>query len=511
MQTIHPLTKAREDRNLTQIQLAEAVKLSGKTIWSAEHNKPISAHSRRCLCRYFKKSSEELGLVSEEANIRDRQQANQLPTSPVPAQPPAPVDVEPPLLQPAAIPPTHPSVSIMPAASIQAIDLLTTANDVTLEEQAGAWLAVGTAHLGQLFDANWSVEDILQGLQVVLRGVQGMSPMTRRSLLRIGAGALLAEIAIPDGKHVSGGEQIQLCQGLGESIGTAWKLFHSASTPQMLAIAQAQLFMIQQSHSELYVEVRPLFYAGAYNLIGATRYFLGQYYEAQQALDRAYIAGLEAAHPWLIGQTLSWQAYVSNGLERPAQTLPIIDKALRIIAEHQDRESIRLRARLLTLGVENEALLGHKEETQIRLAEAQTLLEYLPEPHEEFDRVSWLQSAGECALALNNYDQSLIYLQQAVDELPQQWILRRASTLFSFAQALTRLKNAKQALAVAQQALPLIVSIQSPLFKQKFGHYLQAELLATFPNNRSCQQFVVEAQNYLAFLSTGKKHGLVSS
>ena len=381
----------------------------------------------------------------------------------------------------------------------------------TLEEQAGAWLAVGTAHLGQLFDANWSMDDILQGLQVVLRGVQGMSLMTRRNLLRIGAAALCANVVIPDGKRLFAEEQIQLCQGLGQSIGMAWKLFHSTSTPQMLAIAQTQLFMIQQSHSALYADVRPLFYAGAYNLIGATRYFLCQYHDAQQALDRAYIAGLEAAHPWLIGQTLSWQAYVSNGLFQPAQTLLIIDKALRIIAEHHDHESLRLRARLLTLGAENEALLGHKEEAQIRLAEAETLLEYLPGPHEEFDRVSWLQSAGECALTLNNYDQSLAYLQQAVDELPEQWALRRASTLLSLARTFIRLKNAKQALAVAQLTLPLIVSIQAPLFKQKFGHYLQAELLAAFPNNRYCQQFVVEAHNHLALFSTGKENGFVPS
>src|SRR5579863_656158 len=176
MQTIHPLTKAREDRNLTQIQLAEAVKLSGKTIWSAEHNKPISAHSRRCLCRYFKKSSEELGLVSEEAKIRERQRTIQSPVSPVPALLPPLANVEPPSVPPAVLP-SHPAVSIMPATPMRSLDLL--AADSTLEQQAGVWLAIGTAHLGQLFDANWSVEDILQGLQVVLRSVQGMSPMTR--------------------------------------------------------------------------------------------------------------------------------------------------------------------------------------------------------------------------------------------------------------------------------------------------------------------------------------------
>jgi transcriptional regulator with XRE-family HTH domain/tetratricopeptide (TPR) repeat protein len=60
---IHPLTQAREAKNLTQKELAIKVKLSEKTIWSAEHNRPISPYVRRRLCKYFKKTSQALGLV----------------------------------------------------------------------------------------------------------------------------------------------------------------------------------------------------------------------------------------------------------------------------------------------------------------------------------------------------------------------------------------------------------------------------------------------------------------
>ncbi len=69
---LHPLTAAREARNLSQAQLAEMVKLGPRTIWAAEHQRPISAHSRRQLCRYFKKTAPELGLVSAESAARDR-------------------------------------------------------------------------------------------------------------------------------------------------------------------------------------------------------------------------------------------------------------------------------------------------------------------------------------------------------------------------------------------------------------------------------------------------------
>lgn len=73
-QELHPLTAAREARNLSQAQLAEEVKLGPRTIWAAEHQRPISAHSRRQLCRYFKKTAQELGLVSAESMARARKQ-----------------------------------------------------------------------------------------------------------------------------------------------------------------------------------------------------------------------------------------------------------------------------------------------------------------------------------------------------------------------------------------------------------------------------------------------------
>ena len=60
---IHPLRNVRNRRDLTIEQLAEEVKLGTKTIWSAEHYRPISAESRRRLCEYFGMTSQELGLI----------------------------------------------------------------------------------------------------------------------------------------------------------------------------------------------------------------------------------------------------------------------------------------------------------------------------------------------------------------------------------------------------------------------------------------------------------------
>src|SRR5712692_3331408 len=68
----HPLTLAREERNLTQDDLAQAVGVSSRTIWAAEHGKPVGAYTRRRLCKYFKKTAQELGLVSEESQVRTK-------------------------------------------------------------------------------------------------------------------------------------------------------------------------------------------------------------------------------------------------------------------------------------------------------------------------------------------------------------------------------------------------------------------------------------------------------
>ena len=63
---VHPLRLVREQYNFTLEQLAVATKLSVKTLWKAEHGEPIGAESRRLICKYFRKTSQELGLVTSE-------------------------------------------------------------------------------------------------------------------------------------------------------------------------------------------------------------------------------------------------------------------------------------------------------------------------------------------------------------------------------------------------------------------------------------------------------------
>ena len=53
----------REHLNLSIQEVADAVGLSFRTVLRAEQGAPLNPESRRRLCQFFNKTSEELGLV----------------------------------------------------------------------------------------------------------------------------------------------------------------------------------------------------------------------------------------------------------------------------------------------------------------------------------------------------------------------------------------------------------------------------------------------------------------
>jgi tetratricopeptide (TPR) repeat protein len=352
------------------------------------------------------------------------------------------------------------------------------------------------------FDEGWSVEELVESLRMVLPGIQAMSHITRRTfgrkLLQLGAAVAVGHIAIPSGRHVSAEDRAQLHNALGESIASGWRLFHTAGNAQVLAVGQAQLFLVQQNHALLYPSVLPIFYSGVYRLHGAALHFQGRYEQAHQAHEKAYLAALEGADAWNMAQSRGWQAYGQSAQGNYPQALQTADAALRLVSDHMDTESIRLRARLLAFSAENVAHLGDEAEVQTRLAASEELLGYLPGPHEEFDQVSWLQQAGTCALSLKHYDMAVARLQQALDELPAQWTLRVVSTALPLASALTHTKELDRALALVEKTVPAVKASQSPTLVEEFTDYLQSELLVTYPYDQRCQTCVAEAQRQLA-------------
>jgi transcriptional regulator with XRE-family HTH domain len=234
--------------------------------WELGVSKPSLFYQQK-LCALFGQSAEELGLIEPLPPPQERLPAVALRGQPV-----------------AAVP--------VPSSS-QPIDLLAEASGSSSEQALGAWLAAGAADLSALCAAGWSLEEVLTSLQVVLKGVQAMSHLSRRRLLQLGTAAVVSSVPMPEGRHISAEERANLHSALGESIGAGWKLFHTSSMPRVLAVGQAQLFLVQQASSNLYPSVRATCYSSIYNLIGAALHFQGHYDESYQTHERAYLAALE--------------------------------------------------------------------------------------------------------------------------------------------------------------------------------------------------------------------------
>jgi tetratricopeptide (TPR) repeat protein/DNA-binding XRE family transcriptional regulator len=482
---MHPLRRARKTHNgrvLTQEQLADLTGLSKSTIERAEHGEPTNWYTQKQLCNFFGKTARELGLVDQihgETTSEPEYAHEQVPlTAPLGVQQGVPAPV---LLR-----------------QYQAIDTLVGMPEAGLDQQLGAWLALGAHGVAYLFDAGWSLEALLESLRVVLQGVQAMPKVTRRSLLQYGTAAVVSAIPVPQGRYVSEEDRIQLCNALGESIAAGWKLFSTAGNAQVLAVSQAQLILVQQNHSVIYPSVLNILYSGVYRLKGAALHFQERYEEAYKAHEQAYLVALEGADAWNMAQSRGWQAYGLKACGSYREALQAADAALRLVSQQDDRESIRLKARLLAFSAENAAILGNVDEVQARLSASEELLQHLPGQHEEFDRISWLQQAGNCALSLKQYDLARSRLQQALDEIPSQWALRFASTALSLASALAQMRELDEAIKVAKRALPTVSSVQSSSLIREFASYLQTELLANFPSVEQCRTFVVDAQQKLA-------------
>ena len=405
------------------------------------------------------------------------------------------------LIQPAlstAIPMSTPSAGVIPRERIKAIDLLSDGAEHTPDEQLSAWLALGANHLSMLLDAGWSSEQVLDSLRVVLQGVQGLPGISRRKLLELGATAWVSGISLSPDSRATESERVELSEALGKSIGDSWKLFHTAGNSQALLVSNTLLYLVKQHHYHIYSNLLPLFYSAVYRLKGAAFSFQGRYNDAWKALEQSYLAALDSADTWNMAQSRSWQAYIWNARGNYAEALQSTKAALRLITQQDDTESIRLRARLLTFGAKNAAMLGDVGEVQKGLEASKKLLEYLPFVHEEFDKLSWFQEAGTCALKLGQYELASSQLQLALTTLPPQWALRYISTSIPLAITQIRLKHAENALAIAQKTLPVVKAVQSVKLTQEFTYCLQAELAATFPNDSHCQAFVTEAQRTLS-------------
>jgi tetratricopeptide (TPR) repeat protein len=501
------LRRQREIRNFTLQEVADklyemCVKegrecgISADTVgrWERGISQP-EAHYRAKLCELFGKSTTELGLKQEHLV-----ESSQTPPPPFPS-PRSPLfgeesynganleRGEPPAVQeaPVVLIPTH-----------QAIDLLRNTSDATPEQKLGALLALEANELATFFDEGWSVEELLAILRVVLPGARIMSKITRRTfgrtLLKLGTAAMLSGIPIPEGRHVSAEELTELHSALSECIQAGWKLFVTASMPQILVVGQAQLHLLHQCHTDLYPSLRPLFYSPVYRLIGAALFFQARYAEAMQAHTQAYLTALEACDPWNMAESLGWQAGVLKACGKQAESIQTTEAALRLLGGCHDSPMLASRARFLAHWAESAALLGERTIMEEKLSSSAELLAQF-EGNDEFDAAIWQLYRGTCALYIGDSASADTYLEQALHDLKPNLLHQRASAVLLQAQARLKMGNMKGSLEVVRTAVPLVVAADSPLLDR--GLIDQIEQLTTkSPGNTEVKSIVKEVQQY---------------
>jgi len=503
------LKQERERRGWSQLKLAELVDTSFENIsrWERGITSP-QPHFREKLCDLFGKDAAQLGFIEESLEIPE---PFPIPTSPVvstdmsgmsprankgasmvvdePGQPDAYSVVEP--LQTAT---SELRIPLVVRPAHQAVDLMLYARESSPEHQLGAWLTLVAGDLVYLCEEGWTPEEVFTSLHVILKVVQMMSKITRRRLLAVGATALVSGVAIPTGKHISAEERTELHSALSGSIQAGWKLFVTASMPQVLAVGQAQLQLLHQAHADLYPGMRPLLYSPVYRLIGAALFFQSRYAEAMQAHTQAYLTALEAGDPWNMAESLSWQAGVLKACGRQAESIQTTAAALRLLDISPETHVLASRARLLAHWAESAALMGERSTMEEKLATSADLLTQC-EGNDEFDEAIWQLYRGTCALYIGDCISADTHLEQALRNLRPNLFHQRASAALLQAEARLKRKDMKGSLETVHTAVPLVVTAASPLLDRGLIDLVE-QLRTTFPRNDAVSGLVEEVQRH---------------
>ncbi|MEO8970940.1 MAG: tetratricopeptide repeat protein [Ktedonobacteraceae bacterium] len=487
------LRRLREERGWSLQRVADELRLLAEVedenripgvnanmvgVWERGWKRP-SPFYQALFCQLYQRPASQLGFVCEEI------------------APPAP----PAEMHQAMPAPTH-AIKTLPQLALAheqtcAIDLLCHPTDSVPEHQAGAWLTLGASGLSQLFHEGWTPGEILASLQVVLQGMQAMPSFTRRQLLQLGGAAVMSSIPVPVGERVSEEERMQLTSALGESIGAGWKLFHTAGNAQVLAIGQALLCLLKQYHSELPPAMQPLLYSPVYRLIGAALHYQDRYSEALKAHNQAYFTALEGADIWNMAQSRIWQAYALKEQKQYGEALQVLEIALRLVSSQNSIECIRTTAHIYASSAEIAAQMNDGEDTRRRLDASEALLGYFSGCHEEFDRASWYGTAGVCSIYLRKHEAATRQLQKTLESLPPQLTFRRVITLIPLIMAYANVRERDASLAMAEEAIPLINTINASGINRQFVEYTTCALTGAFPCDSKVHEFVDNMQHQL--------------
>ncbi len=367
------------------------------------------------------------------------------------------------------------------------------------ESQEEVWLTYGTQSLAQLFHDGWSANDILASVRIVLHAMSGMSGVTRQQF--VVSDVNTSKKPLLHGRHVSEEGLTHLHTALEESIGASWKLFHTASTAQLLALGQTQLSLLQQVHPLLHPSVRPYFYAGLYGLIGISLHFQERDTEALSIHQNGYFAASTTGNTWYIVQSLICQADCYTALRQYDLAVQTIEEALARVRNPADKAETCAKAHLLSCWADNAMMIEDYRTAQEKLEAAEECLDQTIS-NEEFDHASWLVLAGKYALRRRDYTTALRHFEASLVKLPVHSTLRRVVTTLGVTKAYARIRAREKSLEIAEQLVPMIQSINSRMTNRWFAEYLQCDLLDIFPTDKDVQTFVTRTYEMLPQLTS---------
>lgn len=491
----HPLRVLRTQLDLTQKELADKVGVGEATIVRAEHGYRLSAKVRRQLCDHLGKTSEELGLFGRKQDVIH-------PSSP-------PVQEQkhasfPPTIPSQSVPvhsPSSPTIQVNNTHAIAPLaqPSLNASFSLSIGQQENTWLVQGASYLGQLFNDGWSMDEILTSAQIVLQGMQGMPAITRQHLLQWEIASMLRDIPVLTGKHILEEERQRLYESLTKSTQDAWKLFHSAGNAQVLAVGQALLSLVQRNDSYFPSNIRPMYYAAVYDLIGIALHFQERDVEALQAYRSGNIAALSTGDAAYVATNLICQSDCYNALHQYHLAIQRLEEALRIVGQPTNELFVQLKAHILTCWADNAMMLDDYKMAQEKLEVSEEYLDQIV-PNENFDHASWLLLSGKYALRTKRYIAARSHFEQALAEIPTQWTLRRAMTATGLTKAYAQMRERDKSLEVAENLVPLIQVINASMTNHWFTEYLQQDLLAIFPTDVRVHEFVTSAYQKLPHL-----------
>jgi hypothetical protein len=256
------------------------------------------------------------------------------------------------------------------------------------------------------------------------------------------------------------------------------------------SLAHAHLFILDQ----LSPRALPSLHSASHRLLGAAYHRQGKYRDAFGEHERAYRYAAAGGDPWNMAESRSWQAYGQKALGRHAESLQALEGALHLVANREEPEHARLRARLLASAAQDAARLQDEATAGSYLYASEALLEQLP-PSAEFDRAAWLESSGMCALFLGQEALAIRRLDLALREeapMPHQIIRRTA-----LAEAFARRRDREAALTAAAGVAPQLRVIQSRELNGYFLGFIRRDLPAAFPHDPQCRAFAAEAERMI--------------